>query len=164
MAIGALVLVVQEALVPQVRILGVFPDIIPAFVICVAVVGEVGQATVVGFVMGILEDLFLVGPFGVSGLTYTLLAYLTGRVGQSTEWKGSSSAIAVVCFFGTVLSELGHGLILALLGNSTLSRPGSILGYLLVGLINLLVGPVIARYLQGGRTRPAMSAPQVAGL
>jgi len=70
--------VLQVAVLPSLRLLGVVPDL--GLVLAVAVAYRSGPETgaLVGFAAGLGYDLFLTTPLGLSALTYCLVAYAVG--------------------------------------------------------------------------------------
>jgi rod shape-determining protein MreD len=71
-------LLVQVALMPHLRLLGVVPDL--GLVLAVAVAYRHGPeaGALVGFFAGLGFDLFLETPLGLSALSYALAAYVVG--------------------------------------------------------------------------------------
>jgi rod shape-determining protein MreD len=82
--------VVQVALMPHLRLLGVVPDLGLVLAIAVAYHEDAETAAIVGFVTGVGFDLFLRTPVGASALAYAVTGYLTGVVQagliRSSRW------------------------------------------------------------------------------
>jgi rod shape-determining protein MreD len=82
--------VVQVAVMPHLRLLGVVPDLGLILAIAVAYHEDAETAAVVGFVTGVGFDLFLRTPVGASALAYSVTGYLTGVVQagliRSSRW------------------------------------------------------------------------------
>ncbi len=145
--VSILVLIVQEALFPQIRLFGSFPDIFPALVVCVAIYSGPEHGAITGFLIGLAADIFLTSPFGVSALVYTLVGYLIGRMAESIDWKNSWTAVAIICSVGTAISGVGFGTILLLLGNDAIAKSGFISSILLTSAFNLFLGPLVGGLL-----------------
>jgi rod shape-determining protein MreD len=83
-------IVVQVALMPHLRLLGVVPDLGLVLAIAVAYYDDAEAAAVVGFATGLGFDLFLRTPVGASALAYSVTGYLTGVVQagliRSSRW------------------------------------------------------------------------------
>ncbi|MEA2703532.1 MAG: rod shape-determining protein MreD [Actinomycetota bacterium] len=62
-------LILHTAVFPQLRIFDVAPDVLLLFAIAGGLAGGPDRGAVLGFVAGILADLFLQTPFGLSALT-----------------------------------------------------------------------------------------------
>jgi rod shape-determining protein MreD len=100
--------VLQYAVLSQVRLLGVAPDLFVVFAVVGGLVGgrHVGAST--GFAAGLAADLLMPGlPFGLSTLVFTVVGYLAGwyataSVDHSTSGDilvaGAGSVVAVLIF------------------------------------------------------------------
>ena len=107
--IGALL--AQTAFFPHVRIFGVVPDVMLLTVVAVAASEGPERGAVFGFVAGLLLDLFLEVPAGLSALCYTLVGYGVG-VAQATFLRSQWWLVPVLG--GT--ASLSGGLLFALAG------------------------------------------------
>src|SRR3954467_14858330 len=76
----SIVLALQLSLMPGLRIAGASGDLMLLFALTVAMVGGPERGAIAGFCIGLAFDLFLTTPFGLSALTYSLGAYVVGRV------------------------------------------------------------------------------------
>lgn len=74
------VLVAQTALFPHLRLFGVIPDLMVVAVVAVAARQGPEVGAVFGFTGGVLVDLFLETPVGLSALAYALVGYGVGLV------------------------------------------------------------------------------------
>ena len=74
----ATTVVVQVALMPQLRLFGVVPDLGLVLAIAVAYHDGAETAAIVGFLTGVGFDLFLRTPVGTSALAYAVTGYLAG--------------------------------------------------------------------------------------
>ena len=111
-------LVVQAGVVAQVRVLGAMPDLMVLLAVAAAVVAGPQRGAVVGFVAGIVYDLLLTTPFGLSALAYCLIAYGVGiaqegaAVLRAARWVsavtvGAASALGVALYalLGAVVGQ-----------------------------------------------------------
>ena len=78
MLLVAVVLTVQEALIEGLRIRGAHPDLLLLLPIAFGLVGGSERGAAMGFVAGLLADLFVSTPFGLSALVYTLVGFAVG--------------------------------------------------------------------------------------
>jgi rod shape-determining protein MreD len=101
------------------------------------------RGAIVAFVAGLSFDLLLQSPFGLSALTYAIVAYVAGSLQDSVlraAWwipvttAAAASALGVILYgvFGTVVGE-------DLLGISLLRIA------LVVGTLNGIAAPVVLR-------------------
>ncbi|HUY85676.1 MAG TPA: rod shape-determining protein MreD [Acidimicrobiales bacterium] len=144
-AVAGIVAVVlaQEAVMPQIKLAGRFPDLIAGFVVAVAVTGNAELGAVVGFAFGLIEDLFLAGPFGMSALVYTVIGYSIGLLGETSGWSSSKFATAVAVGVGSGLAVVGYALIGDLLGQNYMLHNGLVRTILVVATFNLIVGSLL---------------------
>jgi rod shape-determining protein MreD len=81
---GALVLVValvaQIAIVADLRIVGAVGDLMLVVTVAAALTGGPDRGATYGFFAGLLFDLVLDSPFGLSALTYAVIGYCVGLV------------------------------------------------------------------------------------
>lgn len=101
-----IILVLQLKVVPQMRVAGVAPDLM--MVLLIALVLERGPVTavIIGFVLGLLQDLGNASFLGMNALAKSLVAYGVSRFGagflpESVLFKGL--LIVVACLFNDVV-------------------------------------------------------------
>lgn len=104
-----LAVVLHTAVLPQLRIFGVAADVLLLLAIAAGVAAGPERGAAVGFGCGLLADCFLQTPFGLSGLTFALVAYGVGTfqtgVLHSAWWipaltAAVASAIGIVTYVG----------------------------------------------------------------
>jgi rod shape-determining protein MreD len=83
------VVVTQVALFPQLRMLGVVPDLGLLCAIAVALDDGPEAGAWFGFGIGLGVDLFLSTPLGLSALAYGLTAYVFGTIHAALAHRGS---------------------------------------------------------------------------
>lgn len=76
----AVVLALQISLMPGLRIAGSTADLMLLFTICGAMVIGPERGAILGFAIGVLFDIFLTTPFGLSALVYCLTGWVVGRI------------------------------------------------------------------------------------
>ncbi|HEX6420009.1 MAG TPA: rod shape-determining protein MreD [Acidimicrobiales bacterium] len=81
----AAALLLQLALVADVRVGGVMPDLVLVVVVAAALTGGPDRGATYGFATGLLYDLVVSTPFGLTPLTYALVGYAVGRVGALVQ-------------------------------------------------------------------------------
>ena len=109
-------LLLQVAVTPWLTVLGVQADLLLIVALAAGLAGGPERGARVGFVAGILWDLVVAGPFGLSALTYCLAGYFVGSAQRSvvgpTWWApipsaGLAGALAVL-FYAAVGVVLGN--------------------------------------------------------
>jgi rod shape-determining protein MreD len=134
-------LTVQLGLVSDLGVLGVQPDLMLLVAIAAGVAAGPDRGAAIGFGAGIAYDLFLQTPFGLSALTYAIVAYVVGGLQDSVlraAWwipvltATAASMVGVILYgvFGTVLGE-------ELIGYDLLRIA------VIVGLLNAVAAPLV---------------------
>jgi rod shape-determining protein MreD len=114
-AICMLGVLLQLSFFSRVELFHVSPDVLPALVVCLGLLGGSMTGAVSGFSIGFFLDCLLVEALGVSSLVLLGTGYLAGLFRERFEIH-SSLVPALLCMGLTMLAELGYGLIQLLLG------------------------------------------------
>jgi rod shape-determining protein MreD len=109
-------LLLQVVIAPWLTIGGVQVDLLLLVSLAAGLTGGPERGARVGFVAGILWDLTVAGPFGLSALTYCLAGYFVGSAQRSvvgpTWWApipgAGLAAAASVLFYAAVGVLLGY--------------------------------------------------------
>jgi rod shape-determining protein MreD len=101
----------------------VSPDILPALVVCLGLLGGSLTGAVAGFSIGLFVDCLLVEALGITSLVLLGTGYMAGLFRERFEIH-SSALPALLCMGFTLLAEIGFGAIQLLLG---LDAPLSVL-------------------------------------
>jgi rod shape-determining protein MreD len=152
-------IVVQIAVMPHLRLLGVVPDL--GLVLCIAVAyhDDAETAAIIGFVTGLGFDLFLRTPVGASALAYSVTGYLTGVVQagliRSSRWLplalGGLGGLVGSLMFVSIAILAGTD---ALIGTRTLGLVGRAAVY--DAVVAMVVFPLVDRFVRH-RVAPAAS-------
>lgn len=113
--IGLVGVLLQLSFFSQVELFHVSPDILPALVVCLALLGGSLTGAVAGFSIGFFVDCLLVEALGVSSLVLLGIGYVAGLYRERFEIR-SSLVPALLCMGLTLAAELGFGAIQLLLG------------------------------------------------
>lgn len=136
--------VVQQTLVLEARVGGVHPDVMVLLPIAAAIVGGPARGASVGFAAGLVADLFLPTPFGLSALVGSLVGYgvglVTAAMDRTAWWLPPLAAVA-----GSAAYELLYGGLGALLGQPQMLRVDIAGIVVLVASVNALVSIVAVR-------------------
>jgi len=107
----ALFVSVQQTLMLDLRIGGVHPDIMILLPVAAGIVGGPGRGASMGFGSGLVADLFLPTPFGLSALVATLIGFAVGlatvALDRSSWWLPVVSAIFSSAVYVLVYALLG---------------------------------------------------------
>ena len=139
----------QTTLFKTVRPFGVSPDLVLLTVIACARWIDPEPAVLLGFTGGVAIDMFGNAPLGLTGLAFTLVAYVTVRTRDRFDFSAPSTGIAI-----GLLSLLGVVVIAVvgtLFGQGTLGGAGILKTFMLLPIYNIVIGlavlPMIASYL-----------------
>jgi rod shape-determining protein MreD len=113
--IALLGVLLQLSFFSQVELFHVSPDILPALVVCLALLGGSLTGAVAGFSIGFFVDCLLVEALGVSSLVLLSIGYVAGLYRERFEIH-NSLVPALLCMGLTLAAELGFGAIQLLLG------------------------------------------------
>lgn len=142
----ALALTVQLGVAPSLGVFGVQGDLLLLVAIAAGVATGPDRGAAIGFAAGIAYDLLLQTPFGLSALTYAIVAYLVGGLQDSVlraAWwipvatATAASVVGVILYgvFGTVLGDELVSLELVRIA-------------LIVGVLNTVAAPVVVKAMR----------------
>ncbi len=114
-AIAILGVLLQLSFFSQVELLQTSPDVLPALVVCLGLLGGSMTGAVAGFSIGFLVDCLLVEALGASSLVLLGTGYLAGLFRERFEVH-SLLVPALLCMGLTLFAELGFAVVALLLG------------------------------------------------
>ncbi len=133
-----LFLTVQQTLVLELRIGGVHPDIMLLLPIAAGIVGGPVRGASMGFVAGLVSDLFLPTPFGLSALVGCLLGFGIGvatlALDRTASWLPPVAALA-----GSALYEVVYPVLGSVLGQPQMLHVGLARIVVLVSVTNAVL-------------------------
>ncbi len=120
--LGLVCVVVQVGILDRVQLGGAHPDAWLLVAIVAGLVAGPQQGAVVAFLAGLVADLFVVTPFGVSSLCYVLVAFAVGILAPLGSGRVTHGSQVVIAFVASVVGSLLYEGILTLLGQPHLAR------------------------------------------
>jgi len=117
--VGLVALTIQTSLLAEIQPFGVILNLVLGLVVAAGVVGGSELGALTGFVLGLMFDLVLVTPFGLSALVYGLagfgVGYVMGSITVDRTWwmtclftfLGSAAAIVLFAIGGTLIGQEG---------------------------------------------------------
>jgi rod shape-determining protein MreD len=129
----------QLSFFSQVAIFHVSPDLLPALVISLGLLGGTMTGVVTGFSVGILLDCLLIEPLGGASLVLLATGYLAGLFRERFEIH-SALVPPLLCMGLTVFAELGFGAVELMLGADTAISGLVIRDVLIKGLYAFVLG------------------------
>lgn len=111
-----LALTIQLGIASRLELFGVQGDLMLLVAVCAGLAAGPDRGATVAFATGLTFDLLLHSPFGLSALTYAIVAYVAGSLQDSVlraAWwipvatAATASALGVILYgvFGTVVGE-----------------------------------------------------------
>lgn len=114
-AISVLGVLLQLSFFSRVAFLQTSPDMLPALVVILGLLGGSMTGAVAGFWIGLLVDCLTAGTLGASSLVLLSAGYLAGLFRERFEIH-SSLVPALVCMALTLFSEVGFAAVQIMLG------------------------------------------------
>ena len=106
-----LFVIVQQTLMLDLRIGGVHPDIMVLLPIVAGIVGGPSRGATMGFGAGLVADLFLPTPFGLSALVGCLIGFAVGvatlALDRTALWLPPVAALGASALYEVIYAVLG---------------------------------------------------------
>ncbi len=138
-AIVVLGVVLQLSFFSQVAVFHVSPDVLPALVVSLGLLGGTMTGAVSGFSVGFLLDCLLVAPLGGGSLVLLTTGYLAGLFRERFEIR-SPLVPPLLCMALTLFAELGFGAVELMLGAETNVSPLIVSDLLLKSVFAFFLG------------------------
>ncbi|HEX2258771.1 MAG TPA: rod shape-determining protein MreD [Actinomycetota bacterium] len=132
----------QSTVFARLTLFGVSPDLVVAVVICFALIEGATAGAVLGFSGGLLRDLLLDSPKGLTGLSYLIVGYTVGSIRpylQSTSVMVPAAGV----FAGSLSASALYEMLQAMLGRRTGGLDRAIVVILLTAIYNTLLVPFV---------------------
>lgn len=107
--------ILQLSFFSQVSLFHVSPDVLPALVVVLGLLGGTLTGAVCGFWVGFLLDCLLIAPLGGASLVLLATGYLAGLFRERFEIH-SALVPPLLCMALTLFAELGFGAVELMLG------------------------------------------------
>jgi rod shape-determining protein MreD len=147
-------LIVHSSLLEGLRAVGIPTDGLVLVAVVAGALGGPERGAVVGFTAGLVADLFLQTPFGLSALAFCLAGFAVGVL-QGNVIRAAWWIMPVTAFIGSAVGMVLYAVIGAMVGQTHLVRPTLGLIALSVGLVNAPLSLVVSRamtWAMGGTT------------
>jgi cell shape-determining protein MreD len=121
--VGALVF--QVGVVDQVAFLGMHADVMVLLAGAAGLLAGPARGAMVGFVVGLVADLVVTTPYGLSSLAFVLVGFGSGLVRLAPAARATRRVQVVLCVLAGTLGTLTYAVLGALVGQpGMLSRTG----------------------------------------
>ncbi|HWW55136.1 MAG TPA: rod shape-determining protein MreD [Acidimicrobiales bacterium] len=137
-------LIVHDAVLRGLRLDGVRPDFLLGLAVVAGLVGGPERGAVFGFVAGLVADLFLPTPLGLSALIFCLMGYTVGTL-QTTFLPQGRASIPLTTLVASAAAEVLFALVGSVVGLRGMLTVHLVTIALIVALVNSLVSPLLAR-------------------
>jgi rod shape-determining protein MreD len=156
-------IIVQEAILNGIVLGGAHPDAFLLLAVAAGLTAGPQQGAVIAFAIGIVADLFVLTPFGLSALVYVLVAFSVGAAASLPGGRAPYSFQMLVAFVAGIVGTLLFAGVSALLGQPKLPGHALLSVSAVVAIANvILVIPAVAamsRAITIGPTRDLAAVP-----
>ena len=141
-----IVLVIQLGVAPGLELFGVQADLLLLVAICGGIAAGPDRGAAIGFAAGIAYDLCLQTPFGLSALTYAIVAYLVGSL-QDSVLRAAWWIPVVTATAASMVGVILYGVFGTVLGEELISFDLLRIA-VFVGLLNTIAAPIVIRAMR----------------
>ncbi len=142
-----LALVVQVTVFADVRVWGVAPELLVLLAVMFGYWFGPERGPTAAFVIGLLWDIYLPTPLGLSAIVFGIVAFAVGT-GGAELFRDSKLQLAAIAGIGTFAAVAGYALLGEVMGQRGLVDLEMLRVALIAGVINALAAPL---------TRPLMA-------
>lgn len=136
-------LTIQLAVAARIEVFGVQGDLMLLVAIMAGLAAGPDRGASMAFATGIAFDLMLQSPFGLSALTYVIVAYVIGSL-QDTVLRAAWWIPVATAVIGSAIGVILYGVFGTIVGQDLL-HPSLLKIALVVSLLNALLAPVALR-------------------
>ena len=137
-------LVLHQSLFAGVRFAEVRPEVMLLVAVTAGIVGGPERGAMIGFLCGLLTDLFVQTPLGLSALSFSLVAFAVGTV-QSSVIRSAWWIPPVTAFIASAAGILLYAVLGAIIGRSQFLRPQVVVVAAVIGAVNAVLAPLAVR-------------------
>jgi rod shape-determining protein MreD len=141
-----LALVLHLTFLSRLHVAGVRPDALLLVAIAAGIAGGPERGATIGFAAGLLADLFLQAPFGLSALAFSLVGFAVGSL-QTGILRSAWWIPVVTAFAMSVAGTALYALLGAMVGQRQIVTPRLPVIGLIVGLMNAALAPAAMRLI-----------------
>jgi rod shape-determining protein MreD len=142
-----LFLVVELTVLDRLRVFGAGPDVMLLLAVVAGIVGGPRVGALFGFAAGILLDLFLETPMGLSALVFCLVGYAVGNI-QGGVLRAAWWIPIVTTLVASVAGVLAYALVATVVGQPHLVTLHLFLVAAVVGIFNAIASPIALKLVR----------------
>ena len=136
-------LLVQLTVFVDVRFFGVAPELLSLVAVVGAFLIGSERGPVLAFIAGLIWDVYLPTPLGVTAITLALVAYAVATLNEGL-FQDSRSQLTMVVFLASGGAVLGYALLGGIMGSPELLRVDMFRIAVIVGVVNAVLTPLAA--------------------
>lgn len=136
-------LTVQLGFASRLEVLGAQGDLMLLVAVCAGLAAGPDRGAMVAFAAGMSFDLLLQSPFGLSALTYAIVAYVAGSL-QDSVLRAAWWIPVVTAAAASVLGVILYGVFGTMVGEDLLELRLLRIA-VVVGTLNVLAAPIVLR-------------------
>lgn len=136
-------LLVQLTVFVDVRVFGVAPELLSLVAVIGAFFIGAERGPVLAFIAGLVWDIYLPTPLGVTAITLAVVAYAVATLNEGLfhDTRGQLMMVVALASAGAVL---GYALLGGIMGTPGLLRVDMFRIAVIVGVVNALLTPLVA--------------------
>lgn len=140
-------LLVHMTVLPEFRIAGVMPDVMLLLAVAAGLEGGPMYGALIGFASGMLADLLLTTPLGLSALVFTVVGYAVG-VTKGGLLRDTWWFPVLVAFVASSAGEGLFALAATVIGDTHVLNAHLTTIMVVVGATNAILAPVVVRVVR----------------
>ena len=141
-------LVVQIAVLDQIVVSGVHPDLMVILPVAAGLTAGAQRGAAIGFVAGLFADLGVHLPYGLSALTFVLAGFVAGLVSRAAASGEATAAEMVSCAVLSTATMALYVLIGTIIGQTGLLSSQTLSALAIVGCSALLLSYPVLRLMR----------------
>jgi rod shape-determining protein MreD len=138
-------MVVQDALMIQIVVLGAHPDLMIVLPVAAGILAGAEVGAVMGFFSGFAADILVPTPFGLSALIFVCVGYAVGALVFSAIGSDLRNARVFAAFVGSMAGTLFYAVVAFLIGQPVVLGSGLAATTAVVGIGAVVLAPAVFR-------------------
>lgn len=146
-ALSLIVVVLQQAVFSNIKILGIAFDIVFVYIVCYSLTRNDIESIIIALFTGVIRDAFFPGVFGVNTIIYIITAYLAGII-QKKIYRNSIFIPIVFTMLFTILKDVLYFSFMYLINYKPIALSIVIKVILVEGISNSVISIIMYKIMQ----------------
>lgn len=146
-ALSLIVVVLQQAVFSNIKILGIAFDIVFVYIVCYSLTRNDIESIIIALFTGVIRDAFFPQVFGVNTIIYIITAYLAGII-QKKIYRNSIFIPIVFTMLFTILKDALYFSFMYLISYKPIALSIVIKVILIEGISNSVVSIIMYKIMQ----------------